>query len=209
MGVSKGYKYSNPPHKWTDEEKEYLKEIVLGKSYNEIASLMKDKFNYDFKTSQIKSAIKRYGLTTGRTGYFEKKLIPWNKGKKGYMGANKTSFKKGIIPKNHKPVGTERVDNREGYTKVKIGEPNRWELKHKVIYEKHHGKVEDGYTVIFLDGDNTNFDIDNLCKVSRHQLLLLNQHKLIYNNKELTGAGIEVVNLIIKTREIKKYEKKS
>jgi len=26
--------------------------------------------------------------------------IPWNKGKKGYMGSNKTSFKKGMIPWN-------------------------------------------------------------------------------------------------------------
>ena len=201
MGVPKGYKFEKI-HRWSNEEKEYLKEIVLGKSYKEIASLMKDKFNYDFKTSQIQSAIKRYGLTTGRTGYFEKKSIPWNKGIKGYMVANKTSFKKGIIPQNIKPIGSERIDNREGYTKVKIGE-SKWELKHKVIYEKHYGKVEYGYTVIFLDGDNTNFDIDNLYKVSRHQLLLLNQHKLIYNNKELTKAGIEVANLIIKTRQLK------
>ena len=28
-------------------------------------------------------------------GQFEKGLIPWNKGVKGYMGANRTSFKKG------------------------------------------------------------------------------------------------------------------
>ena len=208
MGRLKGAKSARPIHRWSDEEKAYLKEIVFGKSYKEIALLMSGKFNYNFEVRQIQSAIKRYGLTTGRTGYFEKKSIPWNKGIKGYMGANKTSFKKGIIPQNIKPIGSERIDNREGYTKVKIGEPNRWEFKHKVIYEKHHGKVEDGYTVIFLDGDNTNFDIDNLYKVSRHQLLLLNQHKLIYNNKELTRLGREVVNLIIKTREIKKNEKK-
>lgn len=201
MGVPKGYKFKEI-HRWSNEEKEYLKEIALGKSYKEITSLMKDKFNYDFKASQIQSAIKRYGLTTGRTGYFKKGSDPWNKGIKGLTGPNKTSFKKGRMPQNHKPIGSERIDNREGYTKVKIGE-SKWELKHKVIYEKHYGKVEDGYTVIFLDGDNTNFDIDNLCKVSRHQLLLLNQHKLIYNNKELTKAGIEVANLIIKTRQLK------
>lgn len=195
-------------HKWTIEEKEYLKEIVLGRSYKEIASLMKDKFNYEFKISQIQSAIRRYNLNTGRSGRFEKGITPWNKGTKGYTGPNKTSFKKGIIPLTIRPVGSERIDNRDGYTKVKIGEPNKWELKQKLIYEQHYGEVEKGYVVIFLDGDKTNFNIDNLHKVSRHQLLLLNQNKLIYENKELTKAGIEVANLIIKARERKKNEKK-
>ena len=33
-------------------------------------------------------------------GWFKKGFIPWNKNKKGYMGANKTSFKEGITPWN-------------------------------------------------------------------------------------------------------------
>ena len=40
-------------HRWSDEEKLYLKEIVLDRSYKEIASLMKDKFNYNFEVMQI------------------------------------------------------------------------------------------------------------------------------------------------------------
>ena len=204
MGIPKGYKHSSSPHKWTDEEKEYLKEICFDKSYKEIASLMTNKFNYEFKTTQVQSAIKRYGLTTGRSGYFKKGSEPWNKGKRGYMGANKTSFKKGMIPKNHKPVGTERVDNREGYIKIKIKEPDKWELKHKFIYESHYGKIKKGNVVIFLDGNKNNFDINNLKCITREQLLTLNKNNLIKKNANLTELGIEVANLIIKSNEIKR-----
>ena len=41
-------------------------------------------------------------------------------------------------------VGSERVDNREGYIKIKIKEPDKWESKHKFIYESHYGKIEKG-----------------------------------------------------------------
>ena len=207
MGVPKGYKHSNPPHKWTNEEKEYLKQICFDKSYKEIALLMSNKFNYEFKTTQIQSAIKRYGLTTGRTGYFKKGSDPWNKGTKGLTGPNKTSFKKGRIPQNHKPIGSERIENRDGYIKIKIGEPDKWELKHKFIYEKYYGEVKEDEVIMFLDGNKTNFNIENLYKVSRHQLLLLNKNKLIYENAELTKLGIEVTSLIIRTIEATKRAK--
>ena len=203
MPVPKGYKF-NKVHKWTEEEKKYLKEICLGRSYREIIDLMNDRFNYEFSQTQISSALKRYGLTTGRTGCFEKGLIPWNKGVKGSMKPNKSSFQKGHIPNNHKPIGSERIDNKDGYTKVKIAEPNIWELKHKVIYEKYHGKVEEGSVVIFLDGNKKNFNIDNLRCVTRSQLLVMNRNNLIKENAELTSIGIDVANLIIKTREVKK-----
>lgn len=36
----------------------------------------------------------------GNSGSFKKGQVPWNKGKTGYMGANKTSFKKGHLPPN-------------------------------------------------------------------------------------------------------------
>ena len=191
-------------HRWSEEEKLYLKEIVLDRSYKEIASLMKDKFNYNFEVMQIQAAIKRYGLSTGRSGHFVKGGDPWNKGTKGLSKPNKTSFKKGNIPMCLLPVGTERVYKGEGYVKVKVAEPNKWELKHKLIYEKYYGKVEEGDAIIFLDGNKANFNIDNLYKVSRHQLLLMNKNKLIYENAELTKLGVEVTSLIIRTIEATK-----
>lgn len=200
MGMPKGCKV----YRWTEREKEYLKDICFGRSYKEIAMLMTNKFNYEFKASQIKSALQRYNLTTGRTGRFEKGNIPWSKGTKGIKRASNGSFEKGHIPKNKKPVGSERVDSKDGFTRVKTREPNKWELKHKFIYEKHHGKVEKGSVVIFLDGNKKNFDINNLKCITKRQLLTLNVNNLITEDIELTKMGIEVANLIIKTSEAKK-----
>ena len=190
-------------HIWSDEEKAYLKEIVVGRSHKEITELMNEKFEYQFEVKQIKNAIKRYKLNTGRTGYFPKGNIPFNKGTKGLCKANKTSFKKGHIPSNSRPVGSERV-NVDGYTEIKVSEPNKFRLKQRVLYEQYHNvKLSKDEIIIFLDQDKGNFNIDNLAKVTRHQLLQLNKNRLIKDNAELTKAGINIANILIKLNELK------
>ena len=200
-GRSKGTKNSRL-HKWSEEEKEYLASIVKDRSYKEIALLMKDRFNYDFTEGQIKGAMNRYNLTTGTMGYFKKGFTPWNKGIKGYIGANKTSFKKGTIPPNQVPVGTESFV-KGGYIKVKVADPNKWKLKHRLIYEEHYGEIPKGYSVIFADGNMYNYDIDNLIAVSRSELLVINNNKLIYEDKELTKVGVNIAKILSKASKLK------
>ena len=200
MGRTKGVKNKKPQHRWADEEKEYLASIVKGKTYKELVTLMNEKFDYEFSSQQIEGALRRYNLKTGNTGQFKKYKEPWNKGLKGYIGANKTSFKKGTIPPNYKSVGSERV-TRDGYTEVKIKDPNKWELKHRHIYKKHYGEIPSGYNVIFADKNISNFDIDNLILVSKAEMLMLNREKLIFEDKELTKAGVNIVKLISKAKE--------
>ena len=47
-------------------------------------------------------------------------------GKKGICadGCERTWFKKGHIPANYRPVGSERV-NADGYIEVKVADPNK------------------------------------------------------------------------------------
>ena len=189
-------------HKWSEEEKEYLASIVKGRTYKEIANLMKDKFNYDFTDQQIKGAMNRYNLTTGTTGCFRKGFTPWNKGLKGCIGANKTSFKKDTMPPNQVPVGTESY-TKSGYIKVKIADPNKWELKQRLIYKQHHGEIPKDHNIIFADGDMYNYDIDNLIAVSKSEMLILNNHKLIYKDKELTKTGVNIAKILSKASKLK------
>lgn len=202
MGRTKGVKNKKPQHRWTDEEKEYLASIVKGKTYKELLILMNDKFEYEFSSQQIESALRRYNLKTGNTGQFKKYQEPWNKGLKGYMGANKTSFKKGTIPPNYKPVGTERFA-KDGYIEVKVKDPNVWELKHRYIYKKHHGEIPNGYNVIFADKNISNFDIDNLILVSKAEMLILNKNKLIFEDKDFTKVGVNIAKILDKTSNLK------
>lgn len=191
-------------HIWTNEEKEYLKEITPGHHYKEIQELMNKKFNSDFTLNQVKNAINRYKLNTGFTGQFKKGDVPVNKGVKGviYEGCKKTWFKKGDMPKNYMPVGSERI-NGDGYIDIKISDPNKWKGKHILIWESHNGSVPKGYAVIFGDRNNRNFDLDNLILVSRQQLLILNRNNLIQKDADLTRTAVIISDIYSKISERK------
>lgn len=207
MGRPLGVKNKGPRHIWSEEEKQHLAEITPGRGYKEIQSMMSCKFGFDYTRHQIKGAITRNKLNTGRTGRFEKGRATWNKGTKGLTKANVTSFKKGQKPHNYKPLGSERI-TKDGYCEIKVSDTGRrWRPKHVLIYEKHHGKVPKGSVVIFLDGDKRNFDIDNLHLVTRNQLAMLNKNSLIQKDAELTKTAINVVDLMKKISAIEKKDK--
>lgn len=200
MGRPKGSKDKKSQHKWTDEEKEYLASIVKGSTYKEITEKMNDKFEYNFSEEQVKGMMYRNKLTTGTGGYFKKGSTPWNKGLKGYMGANKTSFKKGTIPPNQVPIGTESI-TKGGYIKVKVGEPNKWKLKQRYIYEQYYGEIPNNCNIIFADKNIRNFDINNLVLVSKAEMLILNNNKLIFEDEELTKVGVNIAKVIDKAKK--------
>lgn len=135
----------------------------------------------------ISAKIKEIGLghiieEKKKIGRFKKGQVSHNKGKKMPDSVREkvkhTFFKKGLIPHNTHKVGTEVID-RDGYTRVKIAQPNVWEYKQRLIWEEHHGPIDKDYKIMFIDGDKTNMHIDNLKKVSYEESMLLNsRHKL-------------------------------
>ncbi len=195
-------KRNSTVHIWSADEKRYLTEITPGHHYTEIQELVNQKFKLDLTLNQIKGAVSRYRLNTGFTGRFEKGHIPVNKGLKGVCakGCEKTWFKKGQLPINHKKVGSERI-SKDGYIEIKIAEPSKWRLKHLVIWEKENEPVPKGHALVFADGNKTNLNMDNLILVTRHQLLIMNKNKLIKNDAESTKTGALIANVIIKANE--------
>ena len=101
------------------------------------------------------------------------------------------------------PIGTERVKS-DGMVQVKIAK-DRWEYKQRLIYSQYHNieLTSDDY-IIFLDQDRTNFDINNLKRVSRRESSVLSNQKLFYKNAKLTETGIDVAKLIIKAKDKRK-----
>lgn len=189
--------------KWSDEEKEYLKEITPGHHYVEIAELMNKKFDREFTVKLVKNAIGRYKLNTGFNGRFEKGLIPHNKGQKGVCakGAEKGWFKKGQTPINYKPVGSERI-TKDGYIMLKVAEPNKWRLKHVVEWEKNNGKLPKNHALIFLDRNKQNTSLDNLKLVSRSELLIINRDNLLKDNKELNETAVIIAKVTDKVQRL-------
>lgn len=114
----------------------------------------------------------------GRKFWIKKGSVPPNKGLKqaDYMSAEaierttKTQFKKGNRPQNYKPVGHERI-TPDGYIEIKVADPNVFKLKHRVVWEKHNGKIPSGHNVQFKDSNRLNIDIENLYIINRSDQL--------------------------------------
>lgn len=148
-------------------------------------------FQEDRSFNSISAALNNHKIISGRTGRFYKGHESWNKGIKGSIPVSKTSFKKGNIPANIRPLASERVDSKDGFILIKVKEYDkntgfhtRFKHKHVHVWEQKNGRVPDGYVVAFKDGDRMNFNIDNLILISRLELLRLNKHgyKKIDNN---------------------------
>ena len=195
--------------KYTKEEKEFMKSYVPGHSHKEIREEFLKRFGYIPCKSFPSSYIKNNGLNTGRTGSFEKGHVPANKGKKMpkelYEKVKATMFKEGSIPANTMPIGTEKM-LADGYIWIKVNDLPKakyknWIQKHRVVYEKHYGKIPEGHVVIFLDRNRENFDSENLAAIKRSELARLNKQGLIYDDTNLTKVGIGIVRLSSKILE--------
>lgn len=101
---------------------------------------------------------------------FTKGHVPDNKGKKmsseQYTKCQPTMFKKGLKPHNHREVGSERI-NVDGYREIKVAEPGKWMLKHRVIWEQVNGPIPKGHNVQFKNHDPLDCRIDNLYLISK------------------------------------------
>lgn len=200
-------------HKWLEEEIEFIRKIYPYYENKEISKMVKEKFGFDVSIRNLQNLRNKYKIpkkVIPNSGCYRKGDVPWNKGREmsdeTKEKVKKTWFKKGQIPKNHRPVGSTRID-RDGYKLIKIAEPNKWALYHRHLYEVEHGeKLEKNEAVIFADGDKTNFDLDNLVKVSRANLLYINKNKLIFENSELTKSGVNVSKIVEKIIELERKE---
>ena len=189
---------------FTKEQHDFIVKHVKGRGNQELADLINEKFGLSITRRQIATYKKNRGLSSGLDGRFEKGHKPWNKGLKGLsLGGQETWFKKGNKPLNYRPVGSERI-NVDGYTEIKVADPNKWRLKHNVIWEKEHGPIPKGHAIIFADGNRQNFDLDNLLLVSRRQLAILNKRGLIKDNADLTKVGVKIAELQLKISEKEK-----
>jgi hypothetical protein len=109
-----------------------------------------------------------------------------------YKRCAPTMFKKGIIPKTYKPVGSVRI-TVDGYYEIKISDPNKWQLMQRYIWEQTNGrKLQKNESVVFLDGNKSNLEPDNLMAIKRSELARVNKNHRITDDPELTRSGIYV-----------------
>jgi hypothetical protein len=203
-----------PYHYYTPEEIRFVKRKIAGRSYVEMTALFNERFGLRGKKKitfgQMQSFLGNHKLSSGRDCRFRPGLIPHNKGKKGHCppGSEKGWFKPGEMPYAWRPVGTEIVDSY-GYVKVKIRNPRTWKFKHRLIWEKAHGKVPRGHVILFADGNKLNVRLDNLLLISRKELAVMNRLGLISAHKDLTKIGKSIADIKLLIAERKQEAKKA
>lgn len=194
-------------HRWTKEQKEFLKNNIEGRLTNDLLEMFNNHFNTNINIRQLRYFLSDHKLKSGVDTRFRKGHTPLNKGTRGVYGTggNSGSFKAGQIPHNYKPVGSEITDG-EGYTMIKVSDKGksheRWKHKHRYLWEKEYGKIPDGHVIVFGDGDKTNCCLDNLLLLKREQLNVLVNLGLIQDDIRLTKAGISIADLRLKIIEL-------
>lgn len=106
-------------------------------------------------------------------------------------------------PRKPKPLLSEQV--KKGYIRVKVEQPNKWMFKHHYVWWQNTGHKPEPKkeTVIFLDGNNRNFDFHNLFLMPRDCIAIFNNNKLklgiVPGNPEATRINATNAILIHKT----------
>lgn len=166
--------------KYSKAERMFLRRRQ-GMPRRELHAAFVEKFQRAISVEAFKALCDRLGLRTGRTGRFEKGIVPANKGRKMPYNANsaRTQFKKGQLPRNTKYAGHESL-SKDGYVLISVNETNphtgferRYVLKHRWLWEQRHGVVPKGMA-LKCKGDRLDTDPSNWELVPRGLLPRLN-----------------------------------
>ena len=112
-------------------------------------------------------------------------------------------FKQGSIPHNKKPIGTE-VINGDGYIMVKVANPDKWQLKHRIVWEKVHGEIPEGYNIQFKNRNRLDCRLENLYLISKAEQMAKENSFLAKYPKDIQ----EIIHLKgVVNRAIHKAEK--
>lgn len=188
----------------------FMEEIIPGRTESEIRAAFLERFGIELTEGQIGNFKTNHGIRSGtHGGRFEKGHESWNKGRpqSEWMSAESierskaTRFKRGELPHNTREVGEERV-TKDGYVQVHVRQHRKdklndqWVLKQRLVWERHHGRpVPPGCKVVFCDGDQTNFDPDNLLLVTDEEMMRMNHGGTGWVDRETAEAARDLARV--------------
>ena len=174
-------------HIYTEEEINFLKEYCYGHTRKEIIEAFKQEFGWELTIQQLKGQMRKYNLVTGHTGQFGD-FGHYYQGEKmteeRYRRALPTMFKNGHVPKNRVPVGVEKLRS-DGFIKVKVAQPDKWEKKHVLVWEAANGPMPSKSCIMFLDRDRSNCDLSNLICISKSANRIINLNKMFGDDPDV------------------------
>ena len=197
---------------WSQERDRFLSEYVPGHTQSETIAAFHEKFGIELTVGQLKNRKAVLGLRSGTLGgRFESGNVPPNRGKAwaDYMPEDAqercraTQFRKGDLPHNTLPVGSERVTS-DGYVEVKVAmrpsgrtAHDNWVPKARLVWERENGRsVPEGSMVVFLDGDPTNLDPANLALETRAEHAVIARSHMSYADRVSHEVAVAIARLM-------------
>ena len=163
--------------KYSKEFENEMFTLATESNLNDLLEVARCKYNYSITKDQLRQYLYKRQI----------KYKDYNYNRVRKMGLDK-------------PLFSERVKS-DGMVQIKIA-PNKWEYKQRYIYSQYHNvELTDEDYIIFLDQDRTNFDINNLKRITRRESAIMANEGIFSKNKDVTETGVLVAKLMIKTKE--------
>lgn len=144
--------------KWTKEIQAWLRERCPVREHGytrrkEILDDLNETFGTDFSENAFVTHCYESGIQLG-------------------LASSNSNVPRGEKHWRHRGVGS--FQEKKGYVRIKIAEPNVWMQYQRYVWEQNHpGESAEGKTVIFMDGNNRNFEPSNLECVTRGELSVM------------------------------------
>ncbi len=155
---TQGRKWTRKDKKWTDEIMDFVRSVCPLREHGinsrrELAEEINKRFGREFTDKAVCAHCYENGIQLGLC-YSNSDVL---RGEKHWR---------------HRPVGS--FQEKKGYIRIKVAEPNKWMQYQRYVWEQHHpGQSAEGKTVIFMDGNIRNFDPSNLECVERSELSVM------------------------------------
>lgn len=186
------------PHKYTQEQDEFLKNNSNTMSRSELTEAFNKKYETHIKENAIIQRCFLNGWKPQTDGKFHDGSVPWEKtagGREEYVktlkGGNAASFRKGNIPHNTLDIGTVKWCGHLFRTKTDDG----WKTCLRLLWEQNYGKIPKGYAVISVDGDPDTKDVEKLRIIPNRTLTVLMSNNWYGKGAEIVDTGIAWSNL--------------
>ena len=161
---------------YSKELTQFIKNNCLKYNTDKMVSLIYENFGKKMSTKTLRKYYYRHNLTY----------------KRKYNRKDKAIFAR--------EIGFESPPDKNGLVRIKIND-KQWKYKQRYIYEQYYGEIPEDYVVIFLDGDKTNYNIDNLYAVSKETArtfyCITSDEKP--KRKDLTEIGLLIAEIKNKT----------
>jgi len=208
--------------RWTDKDLDLLKKHypnmqtqkvadMLGRTYASVSctAINKDIRKSEEYLSSSESGRILAGDQRGIGTRYQKGRIAENKGRpqsewmslEGQEICRRTAFKPGNKPHNIRKVGD--IANHDGYDRIKVAEPDRWEYVHRLVWECANGPIPNRMIVQFKNGDQSDCRLENLMLRTRKEAVIANS---IHHYPEELKLSIKLKNKLL--RKLKEHGKR-